>query len=344
LRPFSIFATRLARFARFARHCQYGSYCLWPIIEGGSNASGALTRLGNGMANSWGKITRRGFLAGSIAAAGTGFYTWRIEPHWYEVVERELPIAGLPAELNGKRLVQLNDLHVGGRVDSAYLKSALKHVGRMEADLIALVGDFMTCHGSEYVDEVARVMESLPTAKLGNFAVLGNHDYGSDSWSDTQAAAALVRRLTQAGITVLKNDSREVAGLQIFGVDDVWGPDFSLRRALAKYDSAKPALMLCHNPDGCDHDGWKDFRGWILSGHTHGGQCRLPFCDPPILPVGNRRYVAGEYALDDGRMLYINRGLGHHLRVRFMVRPEITVFTLRPGGIGAAGATGLPVL
>jgi predicted MPP superfamily phosphohydrolase len=204
----------------------------------------------------------------------------------------------------------------------------LDHVGRLEPDLVALVGDFMTCRGSEQVDEVARVMESLPSAKLGSFAVLGNHDY-TNSWSDVTAAEALVRRLTQAGVTVLKNESRDVAGLTIYGVDDVWGPDFDLIRTFERHDPAKPSLTLCHNPDGCDYAGWKNFRGWILSGHTHGGQCRLPFCRPPRLPVGNRRYVAGEYALKNGRKLYINRGLGHHLRVRFFVRPEITLFTLR---------------
>jgi predicted MPP superfamily phosphohydrolase len=280
------------------------------------------------MAKSWGKLTRRGFLASGAAALATGLYAWRIEPQWYEVVERALPIAGLPPELDGKRLVQINDLHVGPQVDSSYLKSALEHVGRMEPDLIALVGDFMTCHGSEQVDEVARVMESLPATKLGAFAVLGNHDY-TNGWKDSATADLLVRRLDQSGVNVLKNESREVAGLRIYGVDDVWGPDFRLARTFRRYDRAQPSLALCHNPDGCDHDGWNEYRGWILSGHTHGGQCRLPYCRPPKLPVGNKRYVAGEYALKDGRMLYINRGLGHHLRVRLFARPEITVFTLR---------------
>jgi predicted MPP superfamily phosphohydrolase len=158
--------------------------------------------------------------------------------------------------------------------------------------------------------------------------VLGNHDY-SGNWGDNAAADALSKRLEGAGVTVLRNQRRVVAGLQILGVDDIWSSEFDLESTLKDYDAAEPSLMLLHNPDGCDREGWGDYRGWILSGHTHGGQCRLPFARPPIVPVGNKRYVAGEYALSDGRMLYINRGLGHHLRVRFLVRPEITVFTLR---------------
>jgi hypothetical protein len=85
---------------------------------------------------------------------------------------------------------------------------------------------------------------------------------------------------------------------------------------------------LCHNPDGADQPGWGDYQGWILAGHTHGGQCRPPFCRPPCLPVENPRYVAGEVDLGDGRRLYINRALGHLLRLRFNVRPEITAFRL----------------
>jgi predicted MPP superfamily phosphohydrolase len=68
--------------------------------------------------------------------------------------------------------------------------------------------------------------------------------------------------------------------------------------------------------------------GWILSGHTHGGQCKPPFLTPPLLPVRNRRYTAGEFALDGGRRLYISRGVGHLRQVRFNVRPEVTVFEL----------------
>jgi predicted MPP superfamily phosphohydrolase len=66
-----------------------------------------------------------------------------------------------------------------------------------------------------------------------------------------------------------------------------------------------------------------------LSGHTHGGQIKPPFLDPPIIPVRNKRYTAGKFDLGDGRFMYINRGLGYLRRVRFNARPEITVFTLK---------------
>ena len=62
------------------------------------------------------------------------------------------------------------------------------------------------------------------------------------------------------------------------------------------------------------------------------GQCKPPFLPPPLLPVSNRRYVAGEIELTGNRRMYVSRGVGHLLRVRFNVRPEIPVFMLQRAG------------
>ena len=127
---------------------------------------------------------------------------------------------------------------------------------------------------------------------------------------------------------MLRNESRIVSGLQIVGMDDFWSPRFELSRTLAERDRDAATVVLCHNPDGVDETGWDDYHGWILAGHTHGGQCKAPFLPPLLLPVKNRRYTAGEFALAGDRRLYINRGLGHLLKVRFNVRPEVTLFHL----------------
>jgi predicted MPP superfamily phosphohydrolase len=88
-------------------------------------------------------------------------------------------------------------------------------------------------------------------------------------------------------------------------------------------------LTLCHNPDVVDLPQWKQAQGWVLSGHTHGGQFKPPFLPPPILPVQNQQYTAGEFDLGGGRWMYINAGVGYIRRVRFNMRPEITQFRLR---------------
>ena len=180
---------------------------------------------------------------------------------------------------------------------------------------------------AEHLDQLRRVIEHVPQGRLGTLAVLGNHDYGR-KWSELPVGDAVANIAERAGVTVLRNESRIVSGLQVVGVDDFWSPRFDVTRALADRDRDAATIVLCHNPDGADVSGWDDYEGWILSGHTHGGQCKAPFLPPPLLPVKNRRYTAGEFALAGGRRLYINRGLGHLLKVRFNVRPEVTLFHL----------------
>ena len=260
-------------------------------------------------------------------AAATWLYAWRVEPHWLRVVQRDLPIAGLPPRLNGRTLVQISDLHVGAIVDSNYLIRTLELVSELGQDLTVITGDFMSCETSERVDEVARVIAHLRPGPLGCLAILGNHDYGH-GWSDVDAADRLCGRLEERNVTVLRNESRTVLGLQVVGLDDLWGPFFTPGPMLTATDWDRPTLVLCHNPDAVDLPIWSGYSGWILSGHTHGGQCKPPFLPPPMLPVKNTRYTSGEFDLSGSRRLYINPGLGYLRRVRFNVRPEITVFRL----------------
>lgn len=278
-------------------------------------------------------LTRRRFLQGTAAgfllAASTGAYTWRVEPHWVEIVRRDLPIAHLPASLSGRTLVHLSDLHAGPQVEDDYLIRSLQYVSTLDADIHAFTGDFMTCRSGEQLERVTRVLSHLRPARLGTVAVLGNHDYGRN-WNRPDVADALTVRLNDLGIVILRNARRDIHGLTVAGLDDLWSGRFAPEAVLPMLEPDRANLVLCHNPDAADERRWCSYRGWILSGHTHGGQCKPPFLHPPLLPVKNQRYVAGEFDLFDGRRLYINRGLGHLLRVRFNVRPEITIFTLRP--------------
>jgi len=274
------------------------------------------------------RITRRQFLQTTLATAGlTALYTWRIEPTWVEFVRRELPIANLPPGLVGKTLVQLSDIHIGSQVDDAYIAKVFAQVAALDPDLVVHTGDLVTYSGPKTIGQARALLAHFPRGKLGTFATLGNHDYGRN-WSEPDVARQIAAALGNAGCTVLRNQSADVSGLKIVGLDDLWGRQFKPQRVLPKLVPGEPVVVLSHNPDTCDLPGWAAFRGWILAGHTHGGQCKPPFLPPPLLPVRNRRYTAGEFDLGDGRQLYINRGVGHLLHVRFNVRPEVTVFRL----------------
>jgi uncharacterized protein len=275
-------------------------------------------------------VTRRTFLrlaSTSIAAAGTGFYAYRVEPHWLEIVRRPLPIRNLPGSLAGRILVQISDIHVGPRVDDEYLIATFRSIADLRPDIVVLTGDFMSYHDQVF-EQLNAVYRRFPNGRLATLAILGNHDYGH-AWSSPEIAQRLVEAVQPFGIVVLRNQIQDVDGLQIVGLDDWWANQFDARAILPRLDSRRAAIVLSHNPDTVDLPVWDGYEGWILSGHTHGGQCKPPFLPPPLIPVRNRRYTAGEFALAGNRRLYISRGVGHLLHVRFNVRPEVTVFELR---------------
>ena len=174
---------------------------------------------------------------------------------------------------------------------------------------------------------MANVFPHLPTGSIGTAAILGNHDYGVN-WAEEAWAQKIIAALDRQGIPVLRNEVLEIGGLQVLGLDDSWAEKIDLVKGLSGLDSGRAALALSHNPDTVDQGDWSGYKGWILSGHTHGGQCKPPFLPPPLLSVVNRRYSSGHFKLSGGRDLYINRALGYLHQVRFNVRPEVTVFTL----------------
>jgi len=276
-------------------------------------------------------MTRKHFLKRLFQLSVIGsfplFYSWQIEPFWVEFVERKLPVKNLPKELEGKILMQISDLHVGNRFDWNFLIESFQKAKQFNPDFVVYTGDFVNHGTSEDHESLKKVMEKAVYGKLGTFGILGNHDYGKN-WKDLGSSETICEILENSGVSMLKNQQQELHGLNFIGFDDLWSPNFDPMKIMKDYNPAKANIVLCHNPDVCDKDVWNGYQGWILSGHTHGGQCRIPGVITPILPVNNRKYVSGEIDLEDGRMLYINRAIGHSFQVRFMVRPEITVFKL----------------
>ena len=279
--------------------------------------------------------SRRQFLKGSIASgvaacAATGAWAFLGAPHNVEIVRVPMPLRDLPASLVGKTIVQISDLHVGPVVSRDYLKHCLGMVSALEPDIVVITGDFVSYDGPARIDEAVDLLADMQPGNLATVAITGNHDFGSSrgGFTNRQAADSLTEKLDGIGIRMLRNTSVEIDGLRLLGVDDFWGPTYELSETLSSGNTDQPSVMLCHNPDFVDQPGWDDYRGWILSGHTHGGQVRLPFCKPPILPIRNHDYIAGQVELSGSRTLYVNRGLGYLRKVRLNVRPEITVFEL----------------
>jgi predicted MPP superfamily phosphohydrolase len=247
-----------------------------------------------------------------------------------------MPLEHLPEALEGSTLLQISDIHVGPRVSSAYLLRTLTAARDLAPDFVAFTGDFVTYRSAREYHELARVLRALPHGRLATVAALGNHDYGP-GWRHVDVADQISRVAQDAGAVVLRNEVRTLGGLQFVGMADFWSPEFGAYTE-THVTPAQPTVVLAHNPDAQDLPLWDGVRGWVLAGHTHGGQVKPPFLPPPILPVLNKRYSSGEFAVGPGRTLYINRGLGHMIQVRFNVRPELTLFTLGRAPSGPAVA------
>ncbi len=273
-------------------------------------------------------MKRRDFLlTASAGLAGLVTYAHWIEPFWLDVTHRELPIARLPQSLDGRTLLHLSDMHLGP-VSDHYLERVWRTAAALRPDIVVYTGDWVSYRGPEELRTLERHLPHVPRGAMATLSALGNHDYGY-RWHDVQVCNAIVDRLHLAGITVLRNAKIDVDGLSMIGIDDYWSPFAKPEVALAGWTRDTPSLVLNHNPDCMDERSrWNGYDGWVLSGHTHGGQCRSPFLPPLMIPVRNKRYTSGEIAVGDGRRVYISRGVGFNVQARIDVRPEITLFTL----------------
>lgn len=277
--------------------------------------------------------TRRRFLQTAVlAGAGSLVYGNLHARHEMEVVQRTIGIRNLPDAFRGFRLVQLSDIHLVEWTEPWFLQRAIDRVNAMNPDLVVLTGDFIS-RGPRSLDVTYKAMpvcaEMLSTIRCAQrYAVLGNHD--------AMAAPKLVtEHLQMRGIPVLINRAVPIERggdhLWLSGVDDAAAGVPYLTDAIpAKADA--PVILLAHEPDFADHVR-KHPRfpsvDLMLSGHSHGGQFRLPWIGPLVLPPLGQKYVAGHYQFQH-MQLYVNRGLGTvGLPIRLNCPPEITELTLQ---------------
>lgn len=260
-------------------------------------------------------------------------YAVLVEPTWLEVNRMEIPVpAGQAAR--GLRIVQLTDFHFQRRVPARYVERCVAAANAEQPDLIALTGDYVH-KGHRYVEGIADLLGRLE-APLGVYAVLGNHDYAVRNALGIRRYPRLHRRVAESlirrGIRVLQNEllTVDVDGIryQISGVDDLWSRRCRPDVALAELDSALPHIMLAHHPrtiemlNNCRCD-------LMLSGHTHGGQIHSQRFGAVTLGRKMKRYAAGLYTHGQSR-LYVNKGVGFGMKIRYNRRPEIAVFDLVP--------------
>jgi predicted MPP superfamily phosphohydrolase len=268
----------------------------------------------------------------SCALFPLAFWSVGVEPDRLVVVTTEIAPPRWPAELDGLRVVALSDLHAGSpHVDLAKLARVAALANEQRPDLVVLLGDYVIhgVVGGSFItpEAAARELKAL-RARIGVYAVLGNHDHWLGAAQVRQAFAA-------AGIPVIDDEAVSVGDegreLWLLGIRDVWSGWPDVPALMRKVPEGRPLLALTHNPDIFPF--LPPAVDLLLAGHTHGGQVSLPLLGAPLVPSSfGQRYARGS-VVEDGRHLFVTPGIGTSiLPVRFRVPPEVSLVILRRRG------------
>jgi len=253
-----------------------------------------------------------------------------IEPNRPRVVRKQVALRRWPSRLDGFTIALLSDFHYDPYFSVHPIRSAVEIVNGLRPDLVALTGDFVSvpwvgnaARGAADAEPCAGLLKNLK-APYGVWSVLGNHDMSSDPQRVANALhTAGIPLLTNQSVAIEKDGTRFWLG----GVDDVLGGNADLPAALHTVPSDEAVVLMAHEPDYADHVARYPV-DLQLSGHTHGGQVRIPFIRPLYLPELAKKYVWGLYKIR-GLTLYTNAGIGTvELPIRWNCPPEITYITV----------------
>jgi predicted MPP superfamily phosphohydrolase len=240
----------------------------------------------------------------------------------------ELSLERCPESLDGFRILQLSDVHLGPILGRAFASELVERSNALTPDLVAVTGDLVDGGVRQLAGEVAPLAGLR--ARHGVFFVTGNHDHYSGARSWTQ-------KVRELGMRPLRNERVEIRDgnscFDLIGVDDHHGSHFAsdggedLDTALAGRDPQRPAILLAHDPSTLKRASELGI-DLQISGHTHGGQI-WPFGYLVRLAIP---FVAGRFTRH-GAQLYVSRGTGFWgPPMRLFAPAEITEIVVRAGG------------
>lgn len=272
-------------------------------------------------------MNRRTFIKLSVSAgvlALLGSYPILIERNIVTINRYRIFLDDLPKSFDGFTVAHLTDLHLGTLVSESFIEGVVTKTNNLNTDIIACTGDYVHQRNTtKEIDTVWPILSKL-RAKHGVYSVLGNHDH----WADTGRSLYWLNRIGQNIRHKSTSITRGGEKLTIGGAGDFWEDEVNIDKAFAETQESECRILLSHNPDSIDQH-FNTKISFTLSGHTHGGQVRIPYYGAPVLPVKNKLYSSGVISTAKTKM-FISRGIGWSIYpIRLNCYPEIAVLELR---------------
>jgi hypothetical protein len=266
-------------------------------------------------------MLRRDFIKtglGTAAFLGCGTVAYQGVVGRHDLSVKHVPVKlGLESPL---RVALMADFHFDPMYETGWLETVFQHAAAQNPDLVLYAGDYVT-HTNHRFEEFGAIAATLQPP-LGAYAGFGNHDH----WGGVEVIA---RVLDGAGVRILCNEAVPLPrnpGWYLSGLDSFWSGQPSTAFLGVLPQDAR-LINIVHEPDAWDLASDPRFRLQV-SGHTHGGQIRLPMIGAIELPKMGQRYDEGLFQRN-GRALYVNRGIGTiHIPCRINCRPEVTILEL----------------
>ena len=276
--------------------------------------------------------SRRRFLSrigwAGLLGAGAVAYGQRDEVDKLGVTHWRIALPDWPAAAPPLKVGFLADMHCDRASALARTRRAVAMLLAQTPDVVFLGGDFVTSDHFRWAPLAADVLAPLLAVPGGVFCVLGNHDWTDKLWLSA-GAEVVTANLAQVGFKVLRNEAAAlptVPGVWVVGLDDVYAQQDDVTQALRDVPAGVCRLLLVHEPDYADMapPGF----AFQFSGHSHGGQIRLPLLPPLHVPKYATHYPEG-LAQGPHHPLYTTRGVGTTgPPVRLFCPPEVTFFHL----------------
>lgn len=284
------------------------------------------------------KITRRTLLKNTFATVfatlglGSGGYIYarNIEPNMLRVTQQKVKHRLIPSSFNNIKIIQFSDSHLGFQYHLDQLENLVAKINELKPDIVCFTGDLIDDPNSfSAISDTTKLLSRL-TAPLGKYAIYGNHDHGG------YGTKLYNQIMHEAGFQLLVNEAKPLrlndgSAIYLAGVDDAMLGNPNMEAAVKNIPLHAYKILLSHAPDLAD-EAYQYAVNLQLSGHSHGGQIKIPLYGPLVKVPFAEKYVEGFYTIGEKEplSLYVNRGLGTtRLPFRFLSPPELTVFTLQ---------------